>query len=183
MSSPRPISALSDAPFKFLLVFDDGYDIGNFSRLASLTSTGMTVGEGGTLERGSRPRFVLQREFTSDQQVWRWHEKVVKNGAQARKTGQLLFPTAAGMPGPRFFLDQVWPAKIEVLAPEPPAGAVSHPERLIETVTFICEGMSSSYGADEDIPGSGRPPQPYPGGPIIPPGFGGSGNQVTDEQA
>jgi phage tail-like protein len=85
---------------------------------------------------GSRtpPTVTLRRGHTSDMNLWTWHVAALVDPVAARKSASLVMYDLEGKPVARYYLENAWPAKIEIGSLK--AGAS---EVLMETVTIVCE--------------------------------------------
>ena len=123
----------------------DGYEIASFSELLGIVaevqpaefmesgSTGPTLSK--LPGRTKPPSVVLKRGMTGGLELWKWHEAVRRGEmAQARKSCTLTMFNNVGKPVARYFMENAWPAKIELAAMKTGAGEV-----LMETVTLTAE--------------------------------------------
>jgi len=156
MPTPLPQPKPAVGPSTYLLAVV-GYDFGKFTHLSSLASAAATADEAGEITRGARARIVLQRTFKGLTLLWDWHAAVLKNGAEERKDGPLIFFSEQGLELVKYYLHQVWPAKVELSAAEPQTGATADQHLLVETATFVCETLSTG-------PGNAGAIRPTPGG-------------------
>jgi phage tail-like protein len=137
--------ALTVARFSLTI---DGVEIAQFSELIELTSgldpSTLTLAQDkeGTLGLkklpGKRkpPTVTLKRAKTKDLAVFEWHHDAFFRGAQARRSCTLTMYATDGQPTAKYYLENAWPAKIEISGLK--AGAS---EVLYETVTLVCENI------------------------------------------
>src|SRR5207245_1230979 len=83
------------------------------------------------------PTITLKRAKNISMDLWKWHDDIAKGklGA-ARKNGSIIGYDFEGKEALRYNFINAWPSKIEMSAPK--AGSN---ELIVETCTFVCEGL------------------------------------------
>ncbi len=116
----------------------DGVEIASFSELMGISSSVDVVERN---RSGARPeRFAVEglvslgRPLTGSLELSKWHEQAISKGPRIRKDMVLTVHGTDDRPVARYYLENAWPAKIEIGALK--AGAS---EVLLETVTMTCE--------------------------------------------
>jgi phage tail-like protein len=136
--------AFTDPPdtiARMSIVIDD-VEIASFSELVLIRSGNDDVLEIGAarllLPRNrTLPTVVLRRGHTSDLGLWSWHLAALQGAAGARKSCSLVMYDTEGAPVARYYLENAWPAKLEIGSLK--AGAS---EVLMETVSFVAERIT-----------------------------------------
>ncbi|HEY9379038.1 MAG TPA: phage tail protein [Jiangellaceae bacterium] len=134
------------APVRFSLT-TDGVPIGQFFDVAinsEVEPVELMEQDGNrTLLRklpGKRnpPTITLKRGKNEDRGIFAWHQSLLDPGqaAQARRDCTLTMFDASGTPLARYFLENAWPAKIEIGALK-----ASGNEIMVETVTLVCDDL------------------------------------------
>jgi len=134
--------ALTAARFSITI---DGYEIASFSELQGITTSVDVVDYLSSSDKdvvmkklpGKRtpPTVVLKRGKNNSMELWQWHEAVLFGKMDlARKSCSLVMYNVDGAPVARYYLENAWPAKLEIGGLK--AGAS---EVLLETVTIVCE--------------------------------------------
>jgi phage tail-like protein len=130
--------------FRFSLTID-GVEIAQFPELtisSEVEPVTLRVQDDQTFPKqlpGKRipPTVRLTRVQTDDLSMSAWHQSVVEGLiADFRKNCTLTMFSTDGKPAAKYFLENAWPAKIEISAIK--AGAGNGP---IETVTLTCEDI------------------------------------------
>ena len=139
-----PGDALTAARFELSI---DGASIGAFSELAGLSS-GIDAEDVDYVNRDGNvtvklpakrnpPTVTLSRGMTRSIEMSAWHELVILGDvAAARKNVTLTMYSAEGEPVARYYLENAWPAKLEIGGLKAGASSV-----LIETVTLVCDHL------------------------------------------
>jgi len=141
---PGPASAEPITAARFSITID-GVEIASFSELQGITTSVDVVDFMESSDQevvlkklpGKRmpPTIQLKRGKNSSMELWAWHEAVLAgNMLAARKSCSLVMYAVDGKPVARYYLEQAWPAKIEIGGLK--AGAS---EVLTESVTIVCE--------------------------------------------
>ncbi len=136
-------AALGAASFSITI---DGVEIAQFSELIELSSgidpsaLALKPDQKGKLVQkklpGKRtpPTVTLKRAKTKDLAVFEWHHDALAGDARARRSCTLAMYATDGQPTAKYYLENAWPAKVEISGLK--AGAS---EVLYETVTLVCE--------------------------------------------
>jgi phage tail-like protein len=142
MGGLAPGDAITAARFSIVI---DGYQIASFSELVGITtevepvelleSTDKEVMLKKLPGKRKPPTLTLKRGKNQSMELWLWHEAVLMGDIiAARKSCSLVMYNVDGAPVARYYLENAWPAKLEIGGLK--AGAS---EVLLETVTIVCE--------------------------------------------
>jgi len=134
--------ALTAARFSITI---DGHEIASFSELQGITTAVDVVDFMESSDKevilkklpGKRtpPTVQLKRGKNNSMELWQWHEAVLAGTMDlARKSCSLVMYNVDGKPVARYYLENAWPAKLEIGGLK--AGAS---EVLMESVTIVCE--------------------------------------------
>jgi len=118
----------------------DGVEIASFSELGSIVSAVEVAPPTSAMPSGAVVKtatVTLRRGLTRGIEVWAWHEMVARSGpGAARKNGSLVMYDQSNKPVARFYLENAWPAKVEL---EPGLAAKGPADTPMESVTLVCE--------------------------------------------
>ena len=125
----------------------DGVEIASFSELQGISTQVDVVdfvestADGIVIKKvaGNRkpPQVVLKRGKNASMELWAWHEAVMYGKMDlARKSCSLVMYDVDGKPVARYYMENAWPAKLEVGGMR--AGSS---EVLTESVTIVCEHL------------------------------------------
>jgi phage tail-like protein len=130
---------------RFALVVD-GHEIASFGELVGLSAgfepSDLEVNLAGQQTklvvptRQHPPTVALRRGLTTSIELWDWHEDVLRNGSRGWKNSELVMYDTEGRPVARYFLENAWPAKLEIDTLK-----AEENEILTETVVIVCEHM------------------------------------------
>ena len=133
------------APARFSITID-GYEIASFSELQGLTSgvdpapLALGIDKQGKAAlripaKREPPSVTLRRGMVADIALSTWHSDGLR-AASGRRNADLVMYSTDGKPVARYYLEQAWPAKVEVGSLKGGAGEV-----LYETVTIVCDRL------------------------------------------
>ena len=138
--------ALAAASFSITI---DGVEIATFAELIELTSgldpATLTLGldqkkgQAGLKKlpgKRNPPTVTLKRALNQDLTIFEWHGDALNAGSTARRNAVLAIRDTEGRPISSYYLENAWPAKIEVTGLK--AGSS---EVLYETITLVCENI------------------------------------------
>jgi phage tail-like protein len=139
-----PTDPIAAARFSVVV---DGVEIASFSELAGITSeiqpvdTVSNAGSGVVLKKlpGKRtpPTLTLKRGKNQSTALWAWHQAVLDGTSAARHSASLVMYRTDGTPVARYHLENAWPSKLEVGAPDASKNEVS-----IETLELTAEAIT-----------------------------------------
>lgn len=118
----------------------DGVEIASFSELGSIVSAVEVAPPTSAMPSGAVVKtatVTLRRGLTRGIEMWAWHEMVARSGpGAARKNGSLVMYDQSNKPVARFYLENAWPAKVEL---GPGLAAKGPADTPMESVTLVCE--------------------------------------------
>ncbi len=138
--SGSPSAGETRTPTRYVLVAGQG-QLGTFSELRGLSTEVevtdyMSAGDKGAAYKRvagrQAPKLTLKRAHTKSEELWAWHEAVVRGDPMAQRNVTLAMQDAEGRTVASYYLESAFPSKIEVGTQK-----VGSSETLTETVTVV----------------------------------------------